>query len=194
MAYESSLDVNFQIAAFDPKAPWQVGAARKSGTNAIVPDEVLWRFGLAAFREISGRARDDERQFVGNAHRDHVAFDSFADTDAGIETLSDDVGQRFVEGQVQRNFGILREKPRNSRTEKNIGRRRRCEAQLADRLAAEFIRRLQRRLVLVKYRAKPLEQTLAGRGWRNRPRRALDQPHAEAFLEFTNHFAYPRRR
>ena len=80
-------------------------------------------------REISGRARDDERQFVGDAHRDHVAFDPFADTNAGIETLSDDVGQSLVEGQVQRNFGILREKPRNSRAEKNIRRRRRWEAQ-----------------------------------------------------------------
>jgi hypothetical protein len=43
-------------------------------------------------REISGRARDDDRQFIGNAHRNHVAFDPFANTNAGIETLSDDVG------------------------------------------------------------------------------------------------------
>jgi len=69
-------------------------------------------------RETSGRARDDERQFVGNAHRNHVAFDPFADTNAGIETLGDDVGERLVEGQVQRNFRILREKSRNSRVEK----------------------------------------------------------------------------
>ena len=65
-------------------------------------------------REISWRASDDERQFVANAHRNHVAFDPFADSNAGIETLGDDVGERLVEGQVQRNFGILREKPRDS--------------------------------------------------------------------------------
>jgi hypothetical protein len=39
-----------------------------------------------------------------------------------VETLSDDVGQAIVEGQVQRNFGILREKSRNSRAEKKIRR------------------------------------------------------------------------
>src|ERR1700719_4636274 len=51
--------------------------------------------------------------------------------------------------------------------------------------------RLQRRLVLAKYRTKPIEETFAGRGRCNRPRRPLDQPHAEAFLEVANHFAYP---
>ena len=76
------------------------------------------RFGLAALREISWRASDDERQFVANAHRNHVAFDPFADSNAGIETLGDDVGERLVEGQVQRNFGILREKLRDSRGQK----------------------------------------------------------------------------
>src|SRR5258708_2678221 len=81
--------------------------------------KVLRRFGLAALREIGGRAGDDDRQFVGNAHPNHVALDPFADANAGIETLSDDVGQSIVEGQVQRNLRILREKSRNSRGQKN---------------------------------------------------------------------------
>jgi catechol 2,3-dioxygenase-like lactoylglutathione lyase family enzyme len=66
--------VNFQIAAFDSKTPWPVGAARKSDTDAIVRDKVLRRFGFAALREISRRTGDDNRLFVGNAHRNHVAF------------------------------------------------------------------------------------------------------------------------
>jgi len=52
--------------------------------------------------------------------------DPFADANAGIETLSDDFGQSIVEGQVQRNLRILREKSRNSRVQKKIaGWRRR---------------------------------------------------------------------
>src|SRR6185369_11648492 len=75
----SALDVNFQIAAFDPKTPRQVGAARKSDTDAIVRNKVLRRFGLAALREISRRTGDDDRQFVGDAHRNHVAFNPLAE-------------------------------------------------------------------------------------------------------------------
>ena len=104
-------------------------------------DKVLRRFGFATLREISWRASDDDRQFVGNAHRNHVAFDLLAEANAGIETFGDDVGERLVEGQVQRNFRILREKSRNSRVQKKIaGWRRRRDAQHAGRLAAEFIR------------------------------------------------------
>ena len=51
-----------------------------------------------------------------------------ADANAGIETLSDDVGQNIIEGQVQRNLGILREN-RGIAEPKKIGRQRRCEAQ-----------------------------------------------------------------
>jgi len=44
-----------------------------------VRDKVPRRFGLPALREISWRASDDDRQFVGNANRYHVAFDLLAD-------------------------------------------------------------------------------------------------------------------
>ena len=110
--------MNFQVAALDPKTPRQVGAARKSDTDAIVRDKVLRRFGFAALREICRRTGDDNRQFVGNAYRNHVAFNLLAEPNAGIETLGDDVGQRLVEGQVQRNFRVLREKSQNSGAQK----------------------------------------------------------------------------
>jgi hypothetical protein len=50
--------------------------------------------------EISWRAGHDDWQFVGEPHHNHVAFDLFADTNASVETLGDDVGQPCVEGQV----------------------------------------------------------------------------------------------
>ena len=53
--------------------------------------------GLPRCVEISWRTGDDERQFVGNAHRNHVAFNLLAEANAGIETLGDDVGQRVAE-------------------------------------------------------------------------------------------------
>jgi hypothetical protein len=116
--------------------------------------------GFAASREISRRAGDDEGQFVGDAHRNHVAFDPLADANAGIETLGDDVDQSLIAGQFQRNLGILRQKPRNDRTEKQIGGRwRGRKAQYAGRLAAELVYRFQRRLVFVKHRTQPLEKT-----------------------------------
>jgi hypothetical protein len=39
-----------------------------------------------------------------------------------------------------------------------------------------------------------VEGIVTGRGRCNRPRRPLEHSHAEALLEVTNHFAYPRRR
>src|SRR6266436_4580912 len=75
--------------------------------------KVLRRFGLAALREIGGRAGDDDRQFVGNARRNHAALDVLAKANAGIKTLGDDVGERLVmerskeiSGYCARNRGI----------------------------------------------------------------------------------------
>ena len=56
-------------------------------------DKIVGCLGLATLREISRRAGDDERQFVRDAHCNHVAFDSLADANSGIETLRDDVSQ-----------------------------------------------------------------------------------------------------
>jgi hypothetical protein len=89
----------------------------------------------------------------------------------------------------------VREKARNSRGQKKIaGWRWRRDAQHAGRLAAEFIRRFQRRLILVKHRPKPLQKTLAGCSWGNRSCRPLDQAHPKPFLEVADHSAHPRRR
>jgi hypothetical protein len=89
----------------------------------------------------------------------------------------------------------VREKARNNRGQKKIaGWRWCCQAQYAGRLAAEFIRRFQRRLILVKHRPKPPQETLAGCSWGNRSRRPLDQAHPEPFLEVTDQFAHARRR
>src|SRR5258706_5750990 len=52
-----------------------------------------------------------------------------------------------------------------------------------------LFRSLQRRLVLVKYRAKPLEEAFSGRGRCNRPRRPLDQrseEHTSELQSLTN--------
>ena len=56
-------------------------------------DKIVGCLGLATLREISRRTGDDERQFVRDAHRNHVAFDPLADANSGIETLRDDVSQ-----------------------------------------------------------------------------------------------------
>src|SRR5262245_43790582 len=98
-----------------------------------------------------------------------------------------------LKAKSQELFRILRGKARNSRAQKKIaGWRRRRDAQHAGRLAAEFIRRFQCRLILVKDRPKPLQKTLAGCSWGNRSCRPLDQAHAEAFLEVTDQLAHPR--
>src|SRR6478672_13624780 len=79
---EPALDVDFKIAAFDAKAPGNIGAAWKSDTHAVVPDKIVWRLGFAALLEISRRTGDDERKFVGDAHRNHVAFNPLAEANA----------------------------------------------------------------------------------------------------------------
>src|SRR5262245_13178726 len=95
-------------------------------------------------------------------------------TGSSSVTRGDDVGQRLVEGQVQRNFRVLREKSQNSGAQKKIaGWRWRRDAQHAGRLAAELIRRFQRRLILVKHRPMPLQKTFAGCSWGNRSCRPL---------------------
>ena len=87
----------------------------KSGYARIVPDKIVWRLGFAPLLEISRRTGDDERQFVGDAHRNHVAFNPLAEANAGIEALGHDVGQNIANGQIEGNLGILRQKARNGR-------------------------------------------------------------------------------
>src|SRR4029079_6980282 len=137
---EPALDVDFKIAAFDAKAPGNIGAAWKSDTHAVVPDKIVWRLRFSPLLEISWRPGDDERQFVRDAHRNHVAFNPLAESNAGIEALGHDVAQRVANGQIEGNLVILRQKARNGRGQKKIGRWRRCsEAQCTGRLAAELI-------------------------------------------------------
>src|SRR6185312_10316175 len=74
--------------------------------------------GLAALREISRRTGDDERQFVGDAHRNHVAFNPLAEANAGIEALGHDVGQNIANGHRGKSRDIAPESaewPRNER-------------------------------------------------------------------------------
>src|SRR6476646_11243462 len=58
---QAALDVDFEIAAFDAKAPGNIGAAWKSDTHAVVPDKIVWRLGFSPLLEISRRTGDDER-------------------------------------------------------------------------------------------------------------------------------------
>src|SRR5258705_7775864 len=64
---EPALDVDFDIAAFDAKAPRHIGAAGKSDTHAVVPDKIARRLRFAPSLEITRGTGADERQFVGEA-------------------------------------------------------------------------------------------------------------------------------
>jgi len=104
-------------------------------------------------------------------------------TNAGIETLSDDVGQSIVEGQVQRNFGNcarnrgIAEPRKKSAAGGGAVRRNRPAGRLRNSFADPA------RLVLVKYRAKrSRRRSPAAVGATDRVVSA-QPPHAEAFLE-----------
>src|SRR5262249_8437702 len=45
-------------------------------------------------RQVVRRSNDDEAQIVGHAHRDHVARDTVTETNPGVVSAGDDVGQR----------------------------------------------------------------------------------------------------
>ena len=61
-------------------------------------------------------------------HPNHVAFNPLAEANAGIEALGHDIGQSVADRQIEGNLGILRQKARNGRGQKKIGRWLRCRA------------------------------------------------------------------
>jgi hypothetical protein len=52
-------------------------------------------------RQVIRRSNDDKAQVVGHAHRDHVARNTVTETNPGVVSADDDVGQRGIGGDLE---------------------------------------------------------------------------------------------
>src|SRR5882757_6269001 len=151
--------------------------------RSAVPGDVGWR-----------RDRDD-RNFVGDAYGDHVAFQPLGVANAGIEAAGYDVGKGAVGGDLHADLRVGDEKAADVGYQTEIGdRRRNGQAHDAGGLVAKIVHQVERSTVVVEYGPQPRQQTLAGDGRRHRPRCALDQPYAQPLLKLTEHLANARWR
>ena len=122
-----------------------------------------------------------------------MSLDTLAGADSRIEATGDDVGQRRVDGDLQIDCGVLREKAREQRREHEVRRWRQYrKAQEPGGLVAEYVDRLEDGVEVVEQRAQPRQQPLASRRRRYAARRPVEEAHAEAVFEPADGLAQSR--
>jgi hypothetical protein len=61
-------------------------------------------------RQVVRGSNDDNAQVIGHADRDHVARDAATETNPGVVSAGDDVGQRRIGRDFEDDLRILRDK------------------------------------------------------------------------------------
>jgi hypothetical protein len=56
--------------------------------------------------EIGGRSDDDDPLRTADPHGDHVALEAFASPQSRIEAVRHDIGERIVDREFKRDFGV----------------------------------------------------------------------------------------
>ena len=112
---------------------------RQSHIDAAMGHEVLRPRGLGVSCEIAGCADHRHAKIRPDAHRDHVLCHLFAEANAGVVTLRDDVGETVVDVHLHLDVGISRQQFCQRRPEDRDGRMfGRGDAEGAGRLVSQL--------------------------------------------------------
>src|SRR5215467_16036831 len=103
---EVSFDRRLERLAPVGKHPRMQIAARETDLDAVVAAQVIRRFRLAMPFEIAGRSDHDDPLRTADPHGDHVALEAFANPQSCIETARYDIGERIVDREFKRDFGV----------------------------------------------------------------------------------------
>ena len=98
---------------------------RMSGSRRLMQSvrrKILRRLRPRSLCKIGRRANNRHAHVRSDAHRDHVFCNLFAEADAGVITLCDDVCQAVVDNDLDVNVGVLRQDLRQCRPKNGLGR------------------------------------------------------------------------
>jgi hypothetical protein len=106
-----AVDTNLQLAAAFLELPGvKATTCRQAQIDAVVADQVLWLLWYRSILEIRRGSDDSHTHVRRNANGDHATRHLLAAPNAGVEALSDDVGQPLVDGDLDFDIGILPQK------------------------------------------------------------------------------------
>ncbi len=115
--------------------------------------------GAAETLEIIGRCDNRTFQLRPDLDGDHIGFEAFAESDAGVVALFDDVGETILVGDFQHDLRVAVEKgTKPGRQDKIGGKSRRRDAQIAGRTVARVRGSLQRVGDLVERRCQSFKE------------------------------------
>ena len=146
-------------------------------------------------REVRRRAGHHRAQRSAQRQRDHVACQPLAEADAGIDAIGDQVGERIVGDQVERDVGIGAQEVRQHRREQLVEQAvRRGDAQGTGRVVAVLAQRFHRAVDLGQRGADAFEELPARLGQAHLARAPLQQARAHALFQLAHRLAQRRRR
>src|SRR5260370_39518287 len=108
----ASLHGHFHLLALLFKLPGNDHAAWETEADAIVRLEVPRCRWPRVPRQVVRRGDDPGADLLADAQRDHVSLDALAGAHSRIEATGNDVGQCRVDGDLQIDRRVLREKAR----------------------------------------------------------------------------------
>ena len=113
---ELAFDAHLELSATFLELPGvQTAMGGQTKMDAVVADQVLRPLRFRRVPQV-GRCSDDSHAHVRpDAQGDHVLSHPFADSDAGVETLGDDVGQAIIDGDLDPEVWILPQELREFR-------------------------------------------------------------------------------
>lgn len=125
-----------------------------------------------------------------NPDRNHVLLHLFAHADTGVEALCDNVGETFIDMDLNRDVGIILQQFRQYGPQDSLGGMpERGDADRACRLVAKRRERSNFTVDMVECRAQADKQPFACLGQRQAARRSRDQPHTDPLFEHAHRIA-----
>ena len=183
--HQLPVDAHFQFASALFEFPGVDSAVgRQADIDAVVRREILRLLRCWLALEIGRRADHGHAEIRPDAHRHHVLCHLFAEADAGVVALRDDVGEAVIDGELHLDIGVARQQLCQR------GPEDRLRGMLADRdadgaggLVAQLGQGGKLGVDLLEFGADGLEQSLAGFRRRHAAGGAGQQPQAQPLFE-----------
>ncbi|MNI28003.1 hypothetical protein D3C73_817640 [compost metagenome] len=127
--------------------------------------QFLWGGWRAVLFKISGGGDGDQAHIRCDTHRNHILGDLFTQTNSGIKTAADDIGQGVIQGDLDIDIRVVRQKCLQHRPQHRVdGMFAGGDADVARRTCPHFTQGIQFTFNLGKTRTDAVEQSLTGFG------------------------------
>lgn len=194
--HQASLHLELDIGLADAKRPiHQRPATAQTLMDAVVGQQVFRCVQRRRACQVVGRGHGDHRLRCPQRHGDHVTLQGLAQADTGVEACADDVAQAIVQGDIQGDVRVMREKRRHMGfDQRGVGHVGAVDFQRAIRAAGGVVYLLHREANLLQGRGQGVEQLAARLGQRHAACGAVEQAHAQLRFELLDGLGHRRGR